>query len=103
MDDLTILSRCGIAVLAVLLLVFEIREGRAGHGGPANTGYEYYTPDGSRIRIRHVAGTLYKVYVFDDCPVPVTQDRFGNCFTIRAGSAQEAEYTIDELYAQGGT
>lgn len=102
MDSLELLARFSILGIVILLLVFEFGEHGSGRG-TSNAGYEYYTPDGSRVRIRHIAGTLYKVYVFDDCPVPVTRDRFGNCFTVRAGSAQEAEYAIDELYAQGGT
>lgn len=104
MNDLTQLAHGAAAAILVLLLIFEVAEGRTGRAMPCNKGYEYYTPDGSRVRLCHTCGTLYKVYVFDDnCPVPVRQDRVGSYFTVRAHSAQAAEYAVDDLYQRGGS
>lgn len=103
MDTLNILAYGGIAVLVVLLIIFEIKEGRIGsRRTPQNGGYEYYTADGNSLRIRHVFGSLYKVYVFSYCPVPTRKDRFGIYFTVRARSASEAEYVVDGIYRRGG-
>ena len=101
MNDLIIFSRCAAAGIVVLLLIFEFSAGRAGRGAPANVGYTYYVPDGSCVRIRHIAGTLYRVYADDSaCPLSLRRDRFGGYFTVTAGSAQEAERAIDELYQE---
>lgn len=103
-ETLTLLQYGGIAVLVVLLIVFEIKEGRIGRSyTPQNGGYEYYTESGAILRIRHVLGSLYKVYVFGGyCPVATKKDRFGDYFSIRACSAAEAEYLIDGIYQRGG-
>ena len=97
-----ILGYGGIAVIVILLLIFEIREGRLGQRTPRSNGYEYYTASGTRLRIRHMFGSLYRIYVFDPCPVETRQDRLGTYFTIRAGSASEAEYIVDGIYQGGG-
>lgn len=103
MGTLSYLSYGGIACLIVLLLIFEFRDGLMGLGGtPRYSGYEYYTASGEGLRIRHVFGSLYKVYVTGECPVPTKRDRYGTYFTVRAHSASEAEYAIDSLYHGGG-
>ena len=102
-DTLNILAYGGIAVLVILLIIFEIKEGRIGRGHtPQNGGYEYYTESGETLRIRHVFGSLYKAYVFGYCPVSTRKDRFSVYFPIRARSASEAEYMIDGIYRRGG-
>ena len=102
-DTLTILAYGGIAVLVILLIIFEIKEGRSGISHtPQNSGYEYYTKSGETLRVRHVFGSLYKAYVFGYCPVATKKDRFGIYFPIRARSASEAEYLIDGIYRRGG-
>lgn len=102
MDLLNILGYGGIAVLIILLIIFELKEGRFGKRTPQSSGYEYYTPDNSRVRIQKTFGTLYKVYVYSNCPVPTKRDRSGYYFTVRARSASEAEYIVDDIYQQGG-
>lgn len=102
-DTLNILAYGGITVLVVLLIVYEIKEGRLGRSRtPQNSGYEYYTESGETIRIRHVFGSQYKAYVFGHCPVATKQDRLGVYFPVRARSASEAEYLIDGIYRRGG-
>ena len=102
-DTLNILAYGGIAVLVILLIIFEIKEGRIGRGHtPQNGGYEYYTESGETLRIRHVFGSLYKAYVFGYCPVSTRKDLFGVYFPVRARSASEAEYMIDGIYSRGG-
>lgn len=102
-DTLNILACGGIAILVILLIIFEIKEGRIGRGhAPRNGGYEYYTESGEALRIRHVFGSLYKAYVFGYSPVPTKKDRFGSYFAIRARSASEVEYMIDGIYRRGG-
>lgn len=99
---LNILAYGGIAVLIILLIVFEIKEGMIGKShGLQNNGYEYYTESGEALRIRHVFGTLYKVYVCGYCPVATKKDRVGIYFPVRARSAFEAEYLIDGIYRRG--
>ena len=102
-DTLNILAYGGIAVLVILLIIFEIADARLGRSRtPKSNGYEYYTESGETLRIRHVFGSLHKVYVFDYCPVATKKDRFGVYFPVRARSASEAEYLIDEIYRRGG-
>lgn len=102
MDGLSVLAYGGIAVLVILLVVFEMKEGFFGRRTPRGGGYEYYTVDNSCVRIHKAFGSLYKVYVHTDCPVPTKQDRFGSYFPVRARSASEAEYIIDNLYRREG-
>lgn len=102
-DTLTILAYGGIAVLVILLIIFEIKEGRIGRSHTSqNGGYEYYTESGETLRVRHVFGSLYKTYVFGYCPIATKKDRFGVYFPVRARSASEAEYLIDGIYRRGG-
>lgn len=102
-DTLNVLAYGGIAVLVILLIIFEIKEGRIGRSHtPQSRGYEYYTESGETLRVRHVFGSLYKAYVFGYCPVATKKDRFGVYFTVRARSASEAEYLIDGIYRRGG-
>lgn len=102
-DTLMILAYGGIAVLVILLIIFEIKEGRIGRSHTLqNGGYEYYTESGETLRVRHVFGSLYKAYVFGCCPVATKKDRFGVYFSVRARSASEAEYLIDGIYRRGG-
>lgn len=102
-DTLTILAYGGIAVLVILLIIFEIKDGRIGRShAPQNGGYEYYTENGETLRVRHVFGSLYKAYVFGYCPVATKKDRIGVFFPVRARSASEAEYLIDGIYRRGG-
>lgn len=101
-DTLNILAYGGIAILVILLVVFEIAEGRFGRNhAPKSNGYEYYTEDGNCLRIRHAFGSLYKVYVFGYCPVATKKDRFGVYFPVRARSSSEAEYIIDGVFRRG--
>lgn len=104
MDNLLIvIAYGGIATLVILLVLFEIRDGRVGQSHvPQNSGYEYYTPNGQSLRIRHVFGSLYKAYVYGYCPVETKKDRFGTYFSVRARSASEAEFLIDGIYRRGG-
>lgn len=102
-DTLNILAYGGIAVLVILLIIFEIKEGRIGRShAPQNGGYEYYTESGEALRICHVFGSLYKAYVFGYCPVTTKKDRLGVYFPVRARSASEAEYLIDGMYRRRG-
>lgn len=99
MEALDILRYGGIGVIALLLIMFEFKEGYAGNGRtPKNSGYEYYSADGIAVKIRHVFGSLYKVYVSDYCPLPTKKDRFGTYFSIRARSASEAEFKVDSAF-----
>lgn len=97
MDTLSILSYGGIIVLITLLVVFEVKDRKGGNYNH-NNGYVYYTYNNVSVRIRHVFLSQYKVYVFDSCPVQTKSDRYGDYFTIKARSAADAEYKIDELY-----
>lgn len=101
MDTLNILKYGGITALLILLLVFEIKDGHIGGRKPTSGGYEYYTAANSSVRIQHVFGSLYKVYVFGNSPAPTKKDRFGTYFTVRARSASEAEYIVDDIYRRG--
>ena len=102
-NTLNILAFGGIALLVILLVVFEIKEGRIGRDHtPQNRGYEYYTESGETLRIRHVFGSVYKVYVFGYCPVTTKKDRFGVYFPVRARNTSEAEFQIDGIYRRGG-
>lgn len=102
MDELTVLYYGGIATLAILLLIFEIRGFRSG-GYSNNHTYVYYTVGNIPVRIRHTVGSSYKVYVTDNipCPAETKADRFGRYFKIKARGAQDAEFQIDELYRAG--
>ena len=101
-DTLNILAYGGTAALIILLIIFEIREAVIGRSRtPQNGGYEYYTPNGETIRIRHVFGSLYKAYVFGCCPAATKEDKFGVYFPVRARSASDAEYFIDSIYQRG--
>ena len=102
MDSLRSLGYGGIAALIILLVIFELKEGRLGNRRPQNGGYEYYTESGDTLRVRHVFGSLYKAYVFGYCPVATKKDQFGVYFPVRARSASEAEYLIDGIYRRGG-
>ena len=102
MDTLNILGYGGIAVLITLLIIFELKEGRFGRWKLRSGGYEYYTADNSYVRIYKAFGSLYKVYVYSDCPVPTKKDRFGSYFPVRARSASEIEYIVDDIYKRGG-
>lgn len=102
MDSLRSLGYGGIAALIILLVIFELKEGRLGNRRPQNGGYEYYTESSDTLRVRHVFGSLYKAYVFGYCPVATKKDRFGVYFPVRARSASEAEYLIDGIYRRGG-
>lgn len=102
MDSLNVLGYGGIAALIILLVIFELKEGRLGNRRPQGGGYEYYTPDNSRVRIHKTFGSLYKVYVYGNCPVATRRDRFGCYFTVRARSASEAEYLVDDIYQKEG-
>ena len=102
-DTLNILAYGGIAILVILLIIFEVILGGIGMSHtPQNGGYEYYTESGETLRVRHVFGSLYKAYVFGYCPVATKKDRFGVYFPVRARSASEAEYLIDGIYRRGG-
>ena len=102
METLDILGYGGIAILALLLVIYEWKDGCIGLRKPPNIGYEYYTADNSRVKICKAFGTLYKIYVFGNCPVETQNDRFGTYFTLRASSASEAEYLVDDIYQHGG-
>jgi len=98
MDALHILSYGGVLLLVTLLIVFEIKY-RQGGTFTQNEGYLYYTCNHVAVRIRHIAGTRYRVYVQGDAPVPTQEDRYGSYFKLNAHSASDAEYQIDALYA----
>ena len=102
MDVLNVLKYGGAAALIILLIVFELEEGYLGRRKNCSRGYEYYTADGSRVRIHKAFGSLYKIYVCSACSVPTKRDRFGSYFTVRARSASEAEYIVDETYLREG-
>lgn len=97
MNILDILAYGGIAVLVILLVIFELKD-RNTASCSTDKAYEYYTADGSSVRIRHVFGSLYKIYTFGSCPVPTKHDRVGCYFTVRARSASDAENKVDNLY-----
>lgn len=97
MDALSILAYGGIAVLVLLLVIFELKD-RPINGNKGDEGYEYYAYGNVIVRIQHIFATSYKVYVFDSCPVSTKQDRYGRYFILKAKSTAEAEYKIDELY-----
>lgn len=97
MDTLTILPYGGILALVVLLVVFELTNAQQRNEMPRNE-YEFITSAGNCVLVRHVLGTIYKVYTSEDCPVATKTDRYGRYFTVKARSASEAEHIIDELY-----
>lgn len=97
MEALKILPYIGIGTLIVLFAIFEVKY-KQGENVSCNTGYTYYTPNSNVVRIRHIFGSHYKVYVNGDCPTNVKRDRFGNYFTLNARSALDVEFQIDELY-----
>lgn len=103
MDTLNVLGYGGIAVLIILLIIFEWKDGRFGKRIPYSEGYEYYTANNSCVRIHKVFGSLYKVYVYNDSPAPTKRDKFGSYFTVRARSAPEVENIIDDMYRRGGS
>ena len=98
MDKLDILRFGGIGVLVVLLVIFELTNRSPRRRQNSLKGYEYYTPDGSRVLIRHVFGSCFKVYVYGACPVMTGSDRYGDLFKVHARSASEAEYKVDQAY-----
>ena len=97
MDVLNIMSYGGIITLIVLLIIFEVK-GRQGGSYNNNSGYIYYTYNNIAVRIRHLAASRYKIYVNDFCPIQTKKDRYGTYFNMRACSASDAEYQIDELF-----
>lgn len=99
MDYLSVLPYGGIAVLILLLLIFEIRSFQ-GNSYANNYSYVYYTCNNIAVRIKHIVASRYKIYVSeqDCCPVQTMKDRYGTYFLLNARSAQDAEYRIDELY-----
>ena len=102
MDVLNVLRYGGIAVLVTLLIVFELKDGRFGKRRPLPLieGYDYYTVKGYRVRIHKAFGSLYKVYVYNNCPVSTKKDRSGDYIPIRARSASEVEHIVDAIYQQ---
>lgn len=97
MDILTVLQYGGISTLILLLAAFELMDRQGGNF--ANNGwYEYYTHSNISVRIRHMFGARYRVYVCDACPVPTKKDYYGLYFTLKARSASDAEHQIDALY-----
>ena len=104
METLDLLSYGSIAFLAILEIIFEIKEGHAGNRRTSQgKGYEYYTADGSVLRIVHVFGSRYKVYTSGYyCPVPNKKDRLGTYFNVKAGSSSEVEFIIDGIYRKEG-
>ena len=99
MDKLEILRYGGVAVLVVLLVIFELTDRSPGRRIKGlKGGYEYYTPDGSRVLIRHLLGSRFKVYVYGGCPIATRRDRYGEFFKVNARSAHEAELKVDQAY-----
>ena len=96
MNILNVLSYGGITVLIALLIIFEILNRDANKC--YNNGYLYYTHNNIAVRIRHFIAHKYKIYTNDYCPVPTKKDRFGTYFILKARSASEAEYQVDQLY-----
>lgn len=87
----------GIIILAVLLILFEFSQSKKGHIS-SHGGYEYYTDTGERLRVCHIIGMFYKIYVFGNCPVEAKKDRNGSYFCLHGRSAAEIEHKIDEIY-----
>lgn len=98
MDKLDILRFGGIGVLVILLGIFELTNRSPRRRRSNLRGYEYYTPDGSRVLICHMFGSCFKVYVYGACPVMTVSDRYGDFFKVHARSATEAEYKVDQAY-----
>lgn len=99
MDKLEILRYGGVAVLVVLLVIFELTDrSPVGRKKGSKGGYEYYTPDGSCVLIRHVLGSRFKVYIYGVCPIATCRDRYGEFFKVNARSAHEAELKVDQAY-----
>jgi hypothetical protein len=98
MDDLNILGYGGITVLIILLAIFEFEDWGFGKTALYSRGYEFYTADSSLVRIHKAFGSLYKIYVYGDCPVLTKQDRYGNYFEVRARCTAEAESIVDDIY-----
>lgn len=99
MDCLSVLQYGGIIVLMVLLIIFEVKNFK-GNGYANDYSYVYYTCKNIAVRIKRIVASRYKVYVSesDSCPVQTNKDRYGTYFILKARSAQDAEYRIDELY-----
>ncbi len=97
MDTLNIISYGGIAILIVLLVIFELKDRQLGNHN-SNSSYLYYTHNNVEVRIRHLFSSRYKVYINGWCPVQTKRDRYGTYFTLKARSAADVEYQIDELY-----
>ena len=97
MDVLVLLPRVGIITLVVLLIIFEVKD-RRGCNYNNNVGYLYYTHNNIAVRIRNLVANQYRIYVNGDCPVQTKKDRYGAYFILRARSASDAEYQIDELF-----
>ena len=99
MDCLSVLEYGGIMTLVVLLVIFEIRYFQ-GKRYANNYSYVYYTCNNIAVRMKHIVASCYKIYISeqDSCPVQTKKDRYGTYFIIKASSAQDAEYRIDELY-----
>ena len=98
MDKLEILRYGGVAVLVVLLVIFELTDRSPVGRKKGLRGYDYYTPDGSRVLIHHVLGSRFKVYVYGGCPISTSRDRYGEFFKVNARSAHEAELKVDQAY-----
>lgn len=99
MNTLNALAYGGIAVLVILLIIFEVKDGCLGYQQPHSTGYEYYTAGNRCVKICKRFGSLYKVYVNSNCPYPQKRDRYGQYITIRARSASDAERIIDDMFS----
>jgi len=97
MDLLKVLPYGGVITLIALLLIFEVKD-RQGGSYNNNSGYVYYTYNNIMVRIRHLVSSRYKVYVYGQCPVQTKKDRYGTYFALKAYSAADVEYQIDELY-----
>lgn len=98
MDNLSILQYGGITVLIVLLIVFEVKNKQSRTFN--NDSYIYYTYNNVALRIKRIFASRYKVYVSDYnmCPMETKRDRYGTYFSLKAKSASDVEYQIDELY-----
>lgn len=96
MDSIKVIAYGGIALLVLLLLIFEVKDLRR---NVSNFGYEFYTTDGKRLRIRPFLCYCYKVYVFSACPVSTKRDRLGEYFMVKARSSAEAEAAVDNIYS----
>lgn len=99
MNTLLFLPYGGIAVLVILLIIFEVNDMIGASRTSLKKGYEYYTQSGEALRICRVFAAKFKVYISGYyCPVPTKKDRRGEFFIVRASSPAEAEQRIDEIY-----